>query len=198
MKRYILYILLIMCLGFAAGCAALDVHYDFDREVDFALIQTYDWMSVPQKTQDNELTLKHMRSAVNKQLQAKGLTVTSNNPDVLIAMHGGKEKKVDVQEWGYAYRDRDYYHTGPYYPSNMYPPPYPADPHGRENIEYRRGTDTYEYEVGTLIIDFVDAKKKELIWRGIATGVVNPNITAEDIDRIVAKIMENYPPVIKK
>jgi hypothetical protein len=197
MKRYIVYILLITGLGFAAGCAGLDVHYDFDREVDFALIQTYDWMSVPQKTQDNELTLKHMKSAVNKQLQAKGLTVTSNNPDVLIALHGGKEKKVDVQEWGYAYRDRDYYNTGPYYP-HMYPTPYPADPHGRENIEYRRGTDTYEYEVGTLIIDFVDAKKKELIWRGIATGVVNPNVTAEDIDRIVAKIMENYPPVIKK
>ena len=197
MKPYILYILLIMGLGFTAGCAGLDVHYDFDREVDFALIQTYDWMSVPQKTRDNELTLKHMKSAVNKQLQAKGLTVTSNNPDVLIAMHGGKEKKVDVQEWGYAYRDRDYYNTGPYYPY-MYPTPYPVDPHGRENIEYRRGTDTYEYEVGTLIIDFVDAKKKELIWRGIATGVVDSNMTAEDIDRTVAKIMENYPPVIKK
>jgi Domain of unknown function (DUF4136) len=197
MKRYIVYILLIMGLVFAAGCAGLDVHYDFDREVDFALIQTYDWMSVPKKTQDNELTLKHMKSAVNKQLQAKGLTVTSNNPDVLIAMHGGKEKKVDVQEWGYAYRDRDYYNTGPYYPY-MYPTPYPVDPHGRENIEYRRGTDTYEYEVGTLIIDFVDAKKKELIWRGIATGVVDSNMTAEDIDRTVAKIMENYPPVIKK
>jgi hypothetical protein len=198
MKPYILYILLIIGLAFFTGCAALDVHYDFDREVDFALIQTYDWMSVPQKTQDNELTLKHIKSAVNKQLQAKGLTVTSNNPDVLIALHGGKEKKIDVQEWGYAYRDRDNYNTGPYYPSNMYPTPYPADPHGRENIEYRRGTDTYEYEVGTLIIDFVDAKKKELIWRGIATGVVDSNIAAEDIDRIVAKIMENYPPVIKK
>jgi len=197
MKPYILYILLIMGLGFAAGCAGLDVHYDFDREVDFALIQTYDWMSVPQKTRDNELTLKHMKSAVNKQLQGKGLTVTSNNPDVLIAIHGGKEKKVDVEEWGYAYRDRDYYHTGPYYP-NMYPAPYPVEPQGRENIEFRRGTDTFEYEVGTLIIDFVDAKNKELIWRGISTGVVNPNITAEDIDGIVAKIMENYPPVIKK
>jgi hypothetical protein len=197
MKQYILYIPLIIGLAFATGCAALDVHYDFDREVDFGLIQTYDWMSVPQKTPDNELTLKHIKSAVNKQLKSKGLTLTSNNPDVLIAMHGGKEKKVDVQEWGYAYRDRDYYHTGPYYP-NMYPSPYPADPQGRDNIEYRRGTDTYEYEVGTLIIDFVDAKKKELIWRGIATGVVNSNIAAEDIDRIVAKIMENYPPVIKK
>jgi hypothetical protein len=197
MKRYILYILLITGLALAAGCAPLDVHYDFDREVNFSLIQTYDWMSVPQKTQENELTLKHIKSAVNKQLQAKGLTVTSNDPDVLIAMHGGKEKKVDVQEWGYAYRDRDYYNTGSYYPY-MYPTPYPVDPHGRENIEYRRGTDTYEYEVGTLIIDFVDAKKKELIWRGIATGVVNPNNTAEDIDMIVAKIMENYPPVIKK
>jgi len=197
MKPYILYILLIIGLAFFTGCAALDVHYDFDREVDFALIQTYDWMSVPQKTQDNELTLKHIKSAVNKQLQAKGLTVTSDSPDVLIALHGGKEKKVDVQEWGYAYRDRDYYNTGSYYP-HMYPTPYPVDPHGRENIEYRRGTDTYEYEVGTLIIDFVDAKKKELIWRGIATGVVDSNMTAEDVDRIVAKIMENYPPVIRK
>jgi hypothetical protein len=197
MKRYILYILLITGLALAAGCAALDVHYDFDREVNFSLIQTYDWMSVPQKTQENELTLKHLKSAMNKQLQAKGLTVTSNNPDVLIAIHGGKEKKVDVQEWGYAYRDRDYYNTGSYYPY-MNPTPYPVDPHGRENIEYRRGTDTYEYEVGTLIIDFVDAKKKELIWRGIATGVVNPNNTAEEIDMIVAKIMANYPPVIKK
>jgi hypothetical protein len=197
MKHYIINILLIMGLVFAAGCAGMDVHYDFDREVNFALIQTYDWMSVPQKTKDNELTLKHIKSAVNKQLQAKGLNVTSNNPDVLIAVHGGKEKKVDVQEWGYAYRDRDYYNTGAYYPY-MYPTPYPVDPPGRENIEYRRGTDTYEYEVGTLIIDFVNAKKKELIWRGIATGVVDSNMTAEDIDRIVAKIMENYPPVIKK
>jgi hypothetical protein len=184
----------IVFIAFATGCSTFDVHYDFDRDYNFSSIKAYEWMSVPQKTQDNELTLKHIKSAVNRQLQAKGLIMTSQSPDVLIALHGGKEKRVDVQEWGYAYRDRDYYHTGAFSPRGVTP----LDTYGRDNIEYRRGTDTYEYEVGTLIIDFVDARKKELIWRGVASGMVNPDTSAEEIDKTVAKILENYPPAIKK
>jgi len=191
MKRFVLCVLFIVL---TAGCSTFEVHYDFDRDFDFSSVKTYDWMSVPQKTKDNELTLKHIKSAVNRQLQAKGLIMTATSPDVLIALHGGKEKKVDVQEWGYAYRDRDYYHAGPFSPRG-FPP---LDTYGRDNVEYRRGTDTYEYEVGTIIIDFVDSVKKELIWRGVASGVVNPDTSAEEIDRTVAKILENYPPAIKK
>jgi len=191
MKQFMVCIVFIV---FATGCSTFDVHYDFDRDFDFSSIKTYEWMSVPQKTQDNELTLKHIKSTVNRQLQAKGLIMTSQSPDVLIALHGGKEKRVDVQEWGYAYRDRDYYHAGPFSPRGV-----PSlDTYGRDNVEYRRGTDTYEYEVGTLIIDFVDAGKKELIWRGVASGMVNPDTSAEEIDKTVAKILENYPPSIKK
>ena len=190
-----LFIICLLFIAFAPGCSTFDVRYDFDRDFDFSAIKTYEWMSVPQKTQENELTLKHIKSAVNRQLQAKGLIMTSQSPDVLIALHGGKEKKFDVQEWGYAYRDRDYYHTGPFSPRG-FPPS--LDTYGRDNVEYRRGTDTYEYEVGTLIIDFVDAVKKELIWRGVASGMVNPDTSAEEIDKVVAKIMENYPPAIKK
>ncbi|HMK49744.1 MAG TPA: DUF4136 domain-containing protein [Thermodesulfovibrionales bacterium] len=191
MKRFLFYILFVAIAG---GCSTLDVNYDFDRDVNFASIKTYDWMSVPQKTRENELTLKHIKSSVNRQLQAKGLIMTSHNPDVLIALHGGKERKVDVQEWGYAYRDRDYYHAGPFSGRRFAP----LDAYGRDNIEYRRGTDTYEYEIGTIIIDFVDSAKKELIWRGVASGVVNPDASAEEIDRTIAKILENYPPGAKK
>jgi hypothetical protein len=70
----------------------------------------------------------------------------------------------------------------------------PVTPEGRDYFEYRRGVDTYEYEVGTLVLDFVDAKKKELVWRGTASGVIDPGKTAEQIDGIIAKLLDNFPP----
>jgi hypothetical protein len=183
------YGMLFACLLLFMGCASFDVTYDYDQTADFAALKTYDWMPVSQKSWGNELTVKHIKLAVNNQLQTKGLMLSPDNPGILIALHGGKEKKVDVQEWGYAYRDNDFYHSGPFYPR-----PFHGGPFGRDSVEYRQGTETYEYEVGTIILDFVDAQKKELIWRGIATGVVNPNMTPEEINTIVAKILMNYPP----
>jgi hypothetical protein len=183
------YGLILLCLLFCTGCASFDVSYDYDQAVDFATLKTYDWMPVSQKSWGSELTVKHIKLAANNQLQAKGLLLSSDNPEILIALHGGKEKKVDVQEWGYAYRDNDFYHSGPFSPR-----PYYGGPLGRDSVEYRKGTETYEYDVGTVILDFVDPRKKELIWRGVATGVVNPNMTPEEINAIVAKILMNYPP----
>ncbi|MCZ6788076.1 MAG: DUF4136 domain-containing protein [Planctomycetota bacterium] len=44
----------------------------------------------------------------------------------------------------------------------------------------RSGTDVYQYEEGTLILDVVHRTSKKLIWRGTAKGVVDPNPTPED------------------
>jgi hypothetical protein len=180
---------LVFCFLFFAGCASFDTSYDYDQTVDFASVKTYDWMPVSQKSWGSELTVKHIKLAANNQLQTKGLVMSSDNPDIVIALHGGKEKKVDVQEWGYAYRDNDFYHAGPHYPRQLF-----GGPFGRDSVEYRKGSDTYEYEVGTIILDFVDAQKKELIWRGTASGVVSPDLSPDDINSIIAKILMNYPP----
>ncbi len=189
---------LVLCIG----CASFTVNYDFDQEFDFFSIKTYNWLPIPEKAQINELAVKHVKFAVNNEMKAKGFQMTSENPDVLIALHGGKEKKVDVQEWGYTYGDYNYHHWGPYHPwgfdRDTVAPPLPPGPSFRDYSEYRRGTDTYEYEVGTLIIDIVDAKKKELIWRGTGTGIIDPGKTSEQINEVVKKLLENFPPVKKK
>jgi hypothetical protein len=182
------FILLLFCIA----CATVDVSYDFDQQFNFAGIKTYDWLSVPDKTPWNELTLKHINYAVNNELQAKGLTMTSTKPDVLIALHGGKEKRVDVQEWGYAFDDSNFSHGG-YFPGR-----WRSDAYGPGHTEYRRGTDTYEYELGTLIIDIVDTEKKSLVWRGTAVGVVEPGRTMEQINETVKKMLVNFPPGQKK
>jgi hypothetical protein len=44
------------------------------------------------------------------------------------------------------------------------------------------------------VLDFVDAKKKELVWRGTASGVIDPGKTAEQINEVITKMLENFPP----
>jgi hypothetical protein len=171
----------------------VDVDVDYDPAYDFSTLKTYAWLPVPDKSKVNQLAVKNIRYAADRQLKAKGLTRSSEAPDFLIAVHGTREKKVDVEEYGYAYgsgfyggphsrdrrdgRDRDY-----------------RDRTQFRHAEYRRGVDVYEYQVGTLIMDFVDTQKRELIWRGSATGATDTRFTMEDIQMAVTKILENFPP----
>ena len=60
-------------------------------------------MQVPEKADIDSLILQRVKSAVNAELKAKGLTLSSNNPDFLIAEHLGKNAKVRVSNYGYGY-----------------------------------------------------------------------------------------------
>ena len=180
---------------FISGCATMSVNTDYDPLYNFAAIKTYDWMPFPEGVKKDELARKHIQYAVNNHLQTKGFSQSSKNPDILVAAHGGKERKVDVQEWGYGYANRDYHHAGPYRrdPYLGHPGPFMGDTRG--DFGYTKGVDTYEYDVGTLVIDIIDARAKELIWRGTATGVINPNAPSRDvITQSVNKILESFPP----
>jgi hypothetical protein len=62
------------------------------------------------------------------------------------------------------------------------------------------GTSTTQvrtYTEGTLIVDIWDAKKKELVWRGVGSDTVssNPESNAKKIDQVVADMFKRYPPM---
>jgi hypothetical protein len=170
------------------GCSSISVNHSYDPAADFSRLKSFGWMAGLEAGRDDELTLKNIQYSVKKQLAGKGVAEDQGNPDFLIAIHGGREKKVDVQQWGYAYADRPYYGS-PYIGGRGYG--YAAPP---TRIDYRGGTDIYEYEVGTLILDFVDPGTKELIWRGTATAVVDDPVSPEKIDQAVSDLLENFPP----
>jgi len=56
----------------------------------------------------------------------------------------------------------------------------------------------YYYEEGTLILDFVDAQSNELVWRGVARGILEdkptPEKQEEKINTAVEKMLKDYPP----
>ena len=56
------------------------------------------------------------------------------------------------------------------------------------------GTGT-PYTKGTLVIDILDAKTDELVWRGSAVNrMSDPTYDAKEINKVVEKILEEFPP----
>ena len=56
----------------------------------------------------------------------------------------------------------------------------------------------YDVPVGTLVVDLVDTKEKELVWRGFASRDVSssetPQERAEITQKAVDKLFEGFPP----
>jgi hypothetical protein len=170
----------LLFIGFTVSCSAIyGVQYDYDKEANFAGLRTYDWLPVPEEAGIDSLVVKRVKNAVNAELQAKGLTMTSDNPDFLVAEHLGKDAKVEVTDWGYGYGPHGAYWGSPW-----------------------RGVSTYAYEEGTLVLDFVDAKSKEMIWRGVAKAEIDnvdtPEKSEKLINEAVQAILKKFPPPSSK
>ena len=60
---------------------------------------------------------------------------------------------------------------------------------------FGRNVSVRQYQQGTLVVDLVDAKRKELVWRGTASGEVDkPDPSGEALDKTLSKMFESFPP----
>jgi hypothetical protein len=168
-------ILLLSTLLIAVSCSSTTARFDYERGVDFSKFKTFGFFPIPPDFKGSELVLKRIGNAIAKDLTAKGLTETQDNPDLLIAAHTDVKDKIQVSSYGYRYAP--YYYYGYWGTSS---------------------TTVHQYEEGTLIIDIVDNAEDEMIWRGVASRALPSNPTPATIDKIidevVSKTMSNYPP----
>jgi len=158
------------------GCGpSITVNHDYDPAYDFAALKTFDWIPVKSSAATSELTIKRFQNAVNTKLEAKGLKLSSENPDFLIALQGTAQTKVNVTDYGYSYGR--YWGAGP------------------------RSVDVNTYQEGTIYLDFVDGQTKELFWRGAGTSVVEPGLDAQaqeiKFNYAAEKILQGFPPLAK-
>jgi hypothetical protein len=149
------------------------VSFDSDENTDLIQLSTYDWMPIPKEANINNLDEARIKKAVNAELKAKGLKLNSNNPDFLIAADLITKEKLRITRWGYPY----YYSYRPYYGS--------------------WSVDSYQYQEGTFILDFVEPASKNLIWQGSARVAIDYADTPEKRDRLInvamQKILQNFP-----
>jgi len=170
--RNVLTVSVLLLVG--VGCSPISVSHDYDPQTNFSSLKTFAWVAFPQNVEINQLTVRRIKSAVTNELLAKGLQESSSNPDILIAMHGTTQEKLEITDWGYS--------AGAYYGGYW----------GGRNI------DVNQYTEGTLILDFIDSKSKSLVWRGVAKGAVDPSLTPEQrtkrINEGAAKLVAQFPP----
>ena len=87
MKKLSIY-LIVFFMAVAVGCSSVyKVRYDFDESADFSSLKTYNWLPFPEKKNVDELGMKRIQDAVDRQLAAKGLKKVTANPDFSIRMN---------------------------------------------------------------------------------------------------------------
>ena len=171
---------LLSVLGFfiLTSCSSVYVNMDYDKKANFENYKTYAYNKISvDKLEISDLDKKRILYALDAAMPTKGFS-KSENPDVLINIFTKERERVNVYNnmgWGPGWGWGMGWGMG---------------------MGFTQTTTTPE---GTLYIDIVDAKTKELVWQGIGTGYLTTNFEKKDerIAEFVSKILEKYKPILK-
>lgn len=176
----------VFLLGFAllAGCTSgPDIRTDHDPNVDFSQFKTYNFFDPLGIDNPGYTTIYStiFKNAISREMEARGYT-KSDNPDLLMNVSARLQDKTKVTTYNdpspyYGYR-RGYYGAWGGY-------------------GYNTSTHVDQYTEGTVNIDMVDARAKQMVWEGVAVGRIkeersNEELT-EGVNSAVATMFEAYP-----
>jgi hypothetical protein len=167
-----------------ASCATgPKVSADYDRSADFSAYRTFGFFEqLGTDTAGYEsLITQTLKSAARREMEARGYRYAEGGADLLINFNAKLAQQTRVTQTPapmpmyYGYRRGFYGGWGPSY--------------GYE-------THVDQYVEGTLNIDVVDSKRKQLVWEGVAVGRVKDRAAEERqaaINAAVAEIFLKYP-----
>lgn len=169
-------VLLLLAMG---SCTSVRVLTDYDREVDFNAYRSYAFYKTGiDQAQISDLDKKRILRAIETEMNSRGF-VKSDKPDLLVSIFTREKERVDVYNnawgWGWGWGWGPYWGWPGYYGNNV-------------------STSTE----GSLYIDLIDARTKDLVWQGRGIGTLNntSNIAKKEerIREFVSQILEQYPP----
>lgn len=167
-------VLLLLTVGFTS-CNTVKVASDYDQKVDFNQYKSFAFFKPGiDKADISDLDKKRILRAIEAEMIAKGFT-KSDEPDLLVSIFTKTKENINI------YQDRFGYGYG----WGWYPWYWGAGPNTVSTTSE-----------GTLYIDLIDSKDKELVWQGMGTAALAKEVNKkqERINEIVKKILERYPP----
>lgn len=159
--------------------SAIRVATDYDDAADFSQYKTYGFFKQGiDKAQISDLDKKRIMRAIDDEFAKRGFA-KSESPDLLVNIFTKSREEVNVNQfnngwgWGWGYG----WGWGP----GMW---------GGNFTSVSRSTE------GTLYIDLIDNKEKELVWQGIGTGVLTLDREKKQarINEFVSEIIAQFPP----
>lgn len=172
-------LLSVVCFLFLVSCDAVRVYCDYDKKVDFTQFKTFAFYKQGiDKVEISDLDKRRILHAIEDELLTKGFS-KSDNPDLLVNIFTKSREQVDINQfnagWGYGWG-------------------FGWNPWGFGGFGGQ--TTVATSTEGTLFIDLIDTKKKEMVWQGEGQGELTRNVDKKDekIKAFVTKILTQYPP----
>ena len=140
---------------------------DFSKYRTFYCSECLETMDSRRPGYDNPENRRLIRDAIQKELEHRGYTFQEDHPDLLVEFDLIIKEHIDtvVQR--------------------------------TTNYRYWRGfeADTYNYKVGTLIINIVDYNEGIILWQGGAESFldINPADFESSVNKVVKSIFKKYP-----
>lgn len=177
----------VLVLLFLSSCTSVQVLSDYDKSANFTGYKSYAFYKTGiDKAQISDLDKKRILRAIETEMGNRGF-VKSKNPDILVSMFTKEREQVDIYNnyWGgggFGWGWNPYFYGGGFGPG----------------LGWGGGNNVSTRTVGSLYIDLIDTKSKELVWQGRGVGTLNniKNIEKKEqrIKEFVSEILEAYPP----
>lgn len=139
---------------------------------------------------DNAFVNEVIIDQINVNMQELDYRLDRNQPDLLVYYHLMLDEEVAVNAspvyTNYSYYRPGYY-VGPYYRNYAY--------NNYFTVPRLAGTaiEQIPYKEGTIVIDIIDRRTNEIVWRGRANDVITPTNLEEKLSNYVNAIFEEFP-----
>jgi len=190
MKKNILF-LLIFPLIFSA-CTGIKTTTEFDPDINFSQYKTYTFL--PWNKQSDEILTdrdkEYFRDAIRTDLNILGFQESKGEADLAINVFIIVDEKTGTVAY------TDFYTSG--IGVGYYYGPWGYNSLG--GVSPYTTIHGYDYKQGTLVLDLLDVKKKQLAWQGIAHKTLesNPSQAEQNIKMIINKLFKDFPLEKKK
>lgn len=187
-------VIAVLALAVAVVHAGVKVRTEFDKDFDFTKVRTFGWD--PDGAGEVKLLMREggdpeqirarweptIKDAVEKELTKRGLVpATTGTPDLVMHYYFLSGPNSESQ-----YRGQ---FIGAVPPWGL--------------PDFAMTTTSFKvFEQGTLVLDFIDGPKRQIVWRGIAEAEVDRQRTPVEREKRlregVSELLKKYPPKPKK
>lgn len=163
----------ILASALTLACSTLTTAVDYDHTINWSQFHTF---QLAEGTKDPEtFTQKRIDDGITQSLTGKGWKVATSNPDVVVYSHvvlSSEKQWNSTSMGGFGYRGW-----------------------GRMGMGGMATTTQTTIPIGTIIVDMVNPKTHEMVWRGTAQDQVSA--TGADRGQVQAAmqaIFKDFPP----
>lgn len=161
---------------------------DLDAYDSFAFLPNQDTIqtSIYNNIEVNEIVIDEIR----QNMRELNYRLDQNQPDLLVYYHLMLDEEMAVNA-NPVYTNYSYYrpgfYVGPYYRNYAY------NNYFTVPRIVGTGIEQIPYKEGTIVIDLIDRRTNEIVWRGSAEDLVAPGNLDEEIRSYVDAIFDKFP-----